>query len=318
MDNNISFEDLNVTLMENPPKKKRGRVNSLSKLNDFHSNESLLVAIQAMESRLSTKIDTLGNCLNTKIDLLAARLDVKIDKVESDLTAQISSLSTSVDNRFKEKASVSDLNNLQIDVTLLQNKQKHSESILDKIEREHLLNQLIISNIPYIEKEDLLNVCGKISNAIGCQVPIIAAYRLKTKLTSKEQFASALTADNNINASTSCTNNQPKGNIPKGNFPSIVVKFDSTENRFNFFHQYLSFKNLNIQHIGFKTASRIYINELLTKRNSEILQLVRKLKVHNKISRYYTSRGIVYVSKPDDKLKSFPILDKKDLTNLDI
>lgn len=68
MDNNCSFEDLNVTLTENPPKKRRARNNSLSMLSQPNINDSLLLAMQAMESRLSTKIDTFCTSLDTKID----------------------------------------------------------------------------------------------------------------------------------------------------------------------------------------------------------------------------------------------------------
>lgn len=242
MDNNNSLEDLNVTLTENPPKKKRGRVNSLSMLNN--TNDSLLVAIQAMESRLSTKIDSLHTCLDTKIDSLGTRLDAKIEKVEIDLTSKMLSLATSFEEKLKEKAFVTDINKLNLDVALLQTRQQQSETILDKIEREYLLNRLIISNVPYVEKENLMIICEKISTAIGSQVPIIGAHRLKTNIKPRQQISPVINSVN-MNASTSISTKQHNDQSIEEKYPSIVIKFETTEQRFTFFHQYLALKNLN-------------------------------------------------------------------------
>lgn len=207
----------------------------------------------------------------------------------------------SFDEKLNQKASASAVVKLQEDVNILQEKQKYSEGILDKIERENLLDRLIVSGIPYVSNEDLISISNRICLATGCKIPIASAFRLKSFVKTDVPTTS--------NAGSSKMNPTPP----------IIFKFFTPEQRFDFFHCYHTFKILNLKHVGFGTEQRIYINELLTKRNYEIQYLARKLKELGKISKYHSSRGIVHVSRlVNGKLVSQPIYDKTKLSSLDL
>lgn len=309
-------EDLNTTVIcNNPTKKKRGRTNSA---------DPMLLALQSMENRLASKIESsieaLANRMDAKIDSFAARLDNKIDSVERDLTLQITTVSSFVESKIKEMAPISVVTKIQDDFNKLQKMQKHTESILDKIERESLLTRLIVSGLPYVENEDLCKIFENIAMVIGCGSSVAGAYRAKTSntITTTNAADSSLSNNSTSVASSSCIPNDftRRAKSSKGILsPPIIIKFDTSEKRFDFYQHYFKFKQLNLKHIGFNTASRIYINELLTKKNSEIFRMVRNLKARDIISRYHTSRGVVYVYKiVNDALVASPIFDKEQLS----
>lgn len=289
-------EDLNTTIIcNNPPKKKRGRTNS---------HDAMLAALQSMESRLSSKIESsiesLAARLDSKIDSFVANLDNKIDCVERDLNAKIIAVATTFENKVielenKSKEIEPTINKIVEDVDKLKNLQRHYENTLDKFERECLLTRLVISGIPYVPNEDLKNICENIANAIGCSPSFSGVYRSPS--TKKES-----TIDDMPSTSKGIRTS------------SIIIKFATIDERYEFLHHYFKFKLLNLTHIGFKTPSRIFINDLLTKKNSEILHQIRKIKKSGIISRYHISRGIVFAHKMvNDVLVTSPIFDKEQL-----
>lgn len=305
LDSSAMSDDLNMSVTENPVKKKRGRTNSLPSVN---KDQLLFSAFEEMKNQFKS----MENNVSTKIDSLTSSMDAKIETLRSDFSNQISSLSANIDIKLSSMAPISVTDSLQQEVKRLGDLYKQSESRLDLLERESLLNRLLISGIPNTKNENLSELFNRIADCIGCEHFKINAYRLNQQ--NKLQ-----------NASNS--NN------------TIMVKFYSTEERFQFFHKYLKFKNLSLNNIGFcesdahnpasssfgsnsstiaKKSLRIFINELLTKKNSEILRLVRKLKDSNIINGYYTSRGVVYTTKNNDGvIKSTPVYNKCDLPNLD-
>lgn len=276
-------EDLNTTVIcNNPTKKKRGRTNSA---------EPMLLALQSMENRLTSKIESsiesLATRLDAKIDSFATRLDNKIDIVERDLTSQISAVSSFVESKIKDMVPVSVVLKIQDDVGRLQNMQKHTENILDRIERENLLSRLIVTGLPYVENEDLTKIFENIALVIGCRSLVAGAYRSKTTGTLTNNTAADSSSSNMYTAASSSRvlpHLSSRFKSSKGILsPPIIIKFDTSEKRFEFFQHYFKFKDLNLKHIGFNTASRIYINELLTKKNSEIFRMVRNLKAQGVI-----------------------------------
>lgn len=58
---------------------------------------------------------------------------------------------------------------------------------------------------------------------------------------------------------------------------------------------YFKKKGLSLADIGFKTSSRIYINESLTKLNREIFNSAAQAKRLRNLHKYFTRRGLVYV-----------------------
>lgn len=58
---------------------------------------------------------------------------------------------------------------------------------------------------------------------------------------------------------------------------------------------YFRRKGLNLTDIGFKTSTRIYINESLTSYNREVFNAAAQAKRIQKLYKYFTRRGLVYV-----------------------
>lgn len=63
---------------------------------------------------------------------------------------------------------------------------------------------------------------------------------------------------------------------------------------------YFKKKNLNLKDIGFKTGSRIFINERLTSTNREIFNRASEAKKFKFIHRFYTRRGLVYMQRREN------------------
>lgn len=307
LDNSTMSDDLNMSVVENPVKKKRGRANSLTSA--ASRDQLLLSAFEEMKNKFSS----MENNVSSKIDALTSNMDAKIETLRSDFCNQISNLSANFDVKLSDMAPKTVTDSLQQEVNILRDLYKRSESRLDLLERESLLNRLVISGIPCVKNEDLSQILDNIVDCIGCDRYKIDAFRLKQK-----------------------------SDLPGGSrsHATILVKFCSSEERFQFFHKYLKFKNLCLSNIGIgdndiydqaspspastssniitKKGLRIYINELLTKKNSEILRLVRKLKDNKMISGYYTSRGVVYMTKNlDGVTKSTPVYNIGDLPSLE-
>lgn len=303
-------DDFDATIVENPTKKRKGRLNTMN-INS-NSNE-MLKALQLMEERLCNKIDS-----------FYTSLDNKIDGVKSELMEQMAAISASVDAKLERKASVTDVDNLRKDVRLLQTQQNSTEATLDRIERESLLNRLIVSGIPYTNQEDPKSIINKIITTIGCREMRFNVYRAKPRNSNVTAFSpnNHLTPSSLASSSTGnvAATNDSRNNfvLPKVAAPTMILRFESTDERYEFYHHYLKFKALNLTHIGFNTPQRIFVNELLTKRNTAILLLVRKLKYSGKISKYYTSRGIIFITRTtDDEPNNTAIYDLTMLSNLD-
>ena len=59
-------------------------------------------------------------------------------------------------------------------------------------------------------------------------------------------------------------------------------------------YKYFKFKNLKLDNIGFNSNIRIFINDNLTKLNSEIFRKASELKRLNKIAKIKIINGFVY------------------------
>lgn len=72
-----------------------------------------------------------------------------------------------------------------------------------------------------------------------------SAYRTKSLVKSSNQQVPVAASSSTISTSN------------KAGFNGIIIKFNTLEQRFEFFHQYHKYKDLNLNLIGFQTPARI-------------------------------------------------------------
>lgn len=143
-----------------------------------------------------------------------------------------------------------------------------SENRIDELERLVRTNELVISGVPFVANERIIDVISAISKAInylGGPDSIENCFRL------------------------------PVSNTRRRSSSSIIVKFWGANAKNDFFKQYFATKKLGTSMIGFAAPARIYVNENLTKKNFEIFCKCRDLKKDGKIARFNTQRGRVVV-----------------------
>lgn len=162
------------------------------------------------------------------------------------------------------------------------------ESRIDQLERQVRMNELVISGVPYIENEKIIDIVTSISAAIKfpCGQNVIeSCFRL------------------------------PVHNNSRRSSPSIIVRFWGAEAKMDFFKSYFNVAKLCTTMIGYSAASRIYINENLTKRNFEIFCKARDFKKDGKVIRFSTQRGRVVV-KLHGSERSYAIETMEQLSSL--
>lgn len=77
---------------------------------------------------------------------------------------------------------------------------------------------------------------------------------------------------------------------------TLLVEFDDRASRTAFFNVYLAKRDLDARHLGFATASRIYVGEMLTKTMSEVRDHAIQLKKAGKLIDVKTINNQVWVT----------------------
>lgn len=277
--------------MDNPVKKRRrGRSNSTG----INNNEiAILSAIRDMKSDLSSQFGKFSDEINGKID-----------SANKDLTERFNSLSTSVDDRFKQLnstivsvATKSVLEKITPIITTVSDAVTSNDLRIDRLEREALMNRLLITGIPFINDENTSEILDKIASHIGFNDDVKMCYTRR------------ITNSNKNRPSTSTSSSD--GKSPSA--PPILVIFPFVSLRDKFFKLYLHQRNINLRVVGFNVTERIYINDLLTRKQTEIWNLARKLRADKKIQRCYVIRGLVHVVKFNES-KAICITSKNELS----
>lgn len=195
-----------------------------------------------------------------KIDNLDTKVQQNIKLAHDDLKSQITNLYTSVNKKFVEvEADFKEVNNR-----------------LDFIERQNLMNDIMITGIPYREQEDVLQLFHVICDVLGCN-------------------KSAMVIDSIFR-------------IPGSrDVRPIIVKFVTSMSKIEIFNLYNKNKNstnLTLKSIGFNNADhRIYINSSLTKKNREVQKKAREHLKNGIFEKVYVSKGNIFVILKDDKSK---------------
>ncbi|XP_046687387.1 uncharacterized protein LOC124373022 [Homalodisca vitripennis] len=151
--------------------------------------------------------------------------------------------------------------------------ENYSEWIVDngkKIEESSKDNVVEISGVPHKEKDDILNIIGKISDAIGFlfkEDSVDNCYRYKSI---------------------------------DGSRPGIiVVRFVRKLDKEAFMNKRRVKKNLNSRDIGFMDgdASVIYFNESLTQEKRKLLNMARAIKREKQYTYLWVRNGRIFMRK---------------------
>lgn len=227
-------------------------------------------------SRNSVAIKDIDVRLTAKIDNLESSVAVCINQVKAEFESRILDCTTDINKRVNNIAAdtVSSWQLVQDTTSKLDSLQYNYESRFNKLERELLRNELIITGVPAAYGEVVLDIVGDICNALQCNLSsgdVTAAYRLPS---SKAK----------------------SGKVNNERFSSpIVLKLVSDWAKQQLLSSYFKMKNLSTGDIGYQSKSRIYVNESLTIHNRAIFKAASDAKKLKRLSKCYTRNGIVHI-----------------------
>lgn len=196
-----------------------------------------------------------------------ADIEAKIETCKTELEQkiggvekQLTNLKTSCEAEIKEVSEAA---------TVTRNDLHLTKRTVDRIATT---NELIISGIPFTTDENVVQIFLNIAVALAydqSSLPNVYLKRLS------------------------------KLPIKVGSSPPLLCQFALRGVRDEFYGRYLRQRSLNLRHIGFDNANRVYINENLTQQDREIRSQAIKLKNQGRIQQVYTRNGVVHVRVED-------------------
>lgn len=262
---------------------------------DDISNRTILQAITTLTNRIDGLESTIASIVDAKLSVFEKEILAKVDdnrklidvrmlKLEEDVVKRMDALDSGVDSSMSafKKAQSSGYH-------------KDTEARIDQLERQARANELIISGVPTTDGESLDDIYDNICKAIDFNGKncLSTCFRLPTR-----HSKAAVT----------------KSKSKRLQDPPIILKFWSTEAKVDFFKHYIRKKDLCLTSIGFTAPVRIYVNDNLTKKNFELLRMVRQLKANSKIFLYNIFNGRVFIKLSADENQT--AVDSKDQLNL--
>lgn len=204
-------------------------------------------------------------------EALTTSLTARMDKLETEIRADLVKLREDNNRTFDEiRAS--------IDQTVFDTAQA-----LDRASRT---NDLIVSGVPYVHGENLLNYFSSWCRALGYAnnfVPLVDMRRLV------------------------------KGSASDGMVYIILIQFAITTQRNEFYGRYMKSRSLSLSQIGLSSNKRIYVNENIGPATRTIRAKALALKKSGMLSSVFTKDGIVYVRKKandrDEAVMTEDVLD---------
>lgn len=261
---------------------------------DFLQSENVIVLLQGLNSKMDVLNDTVKENSNAIKDI-DTRLTAKIEKLESSVADRINSVKTEMECRMVSIST--DIDNRCMNVneatsTKINNIQQDNEARFNNLERELLRNEIIVTGVPALYGEIVIDIVGEICNAINSNIngsDIVSAFRLPT---------------------TKTKNGQPRNGRSTDHSAPIIVRLASDWARQNFFSAYFKRKDLNTRDLGYQSNARIYVNESLTKHNRAIFKAATEAKKSKSILKCYTRNGIVHIQlKEEGKIFRISCID---------
>lgn len=240
--------------------------------------------------------------LNAIADL-SCKMDFVICSLRADFDKKLADLSDSVNIRLNKAASVQ-AEMVRNEVAKLDDKISKLpgpvvnmcaiETRIDFLERAENLNILVVKGVPFTPNESIpafvTSICDAVNFRRDMNTSILSVYRMPAKRNDSPHLP------------TSSTSQQ------------IIMRFGTFDDKQHFFSCYLKSK-LNASHFGFKTSTRVYVNEKLTRKNFELLRAAVDFKNKGKLYNYHTFRGLVFVRVLENS-KPLCVSSKKDFAAL--
>lgn len=253
------------------PTGKRTRSNSGSR--NVTTLDAVLRAVKDSEKRLLNEFKDMRSQLDSTVAELRLEFDKKLSELSGEVDVKISNaLATAEIFKSVELTTTVDALALVTDLRI------------EALERMNALSDVAISGIPFVDGENVLTHFSKICDTIsfGSNMQSVSSiFRIKPKSdpSSSQQHA---VNESSIGKTTSS--------------PPIIVKFINRDFSRQFMTCYLKYKTLNLSNIGFNTASRIYVNENLTKTNRDLFRhCITTKKNLSIIQNVFTKDGLVHV-----------------------
>jgi len=225
-----------------------------------------------LDQRFAEQTKNLEGMLRTSNDELIRSMSKQFESLRQEfglLSERVNHLEATV--RVIEIAD-SDLNTVKDELTAVKAELQNLKDAANKNENLSIASELRIHGVPADEQENLTNLFNKICTAANAPPPIIKSIkRLKNSNNST-------VVDGPIHVKLS----SPRAKKSLLRSIAVLRRDKKTE--------------LALNHIGFESNTRIYINEQLTKHNYSILKAAVKMKKQNKFHAVFTRNGICQVN----------------------
>lgn len=97
-----------------------------------------------------------------------------------------------------------------------------------------------------------------------------------------------------------------------GDSSLVLVQFALKNQQDDFYSAYLRRRDLQLNHLGFDSTRRVYVNENLTAAARKLKTAAIRLKKAGKLASVYTKLGIIYI-KPTTAAQPTIILSEEEL-----
>lgn len=207
------------------------------------------MTISQLAHRISKELESTKTAITKQINdgMLAVKTELKADleTIRSQLEATISEISTSVSQNKESLRSTS-----------------------EALTRSFNVSDLIVSGVPYMRNENLLDYFDTWCKSLGyTNTPLVDARRLsKLPMTVGKKYL-------------------------------ILLQFAITNQRGDFYNCYLKTRSLTLDQIGFKTKDRIYVNENLTASARVIKTKAVAARKEGKLHSVFSRDGVIFVRK---------------------
>ncbi|KAJ6640559.1 hypothetical protein Bhyg_05488, partial [Pseudolycoriella hygida] len=240
--------------------------NSISSKRATVSNNDIMSYMETFQSNLMRQANTIN-----------MNIDQKLDKMQSDFMAKLNLLDVTVDERIKSVTSSMEARIEPMVMDVVGPFTKAIESRIENLERESLLLELVVSGIPLHPNEKLGHIVDKMCTSIG--------------------FTDRLNGLSGFYRMTRTKKNAQQENAVshRTSFPQIKLKFWNFGLKQEFFKRYMIKKSLSLADLGYKTTSRVYINESLTSSNQKLFLKARMTQRNKIIYQCHTYRGQVFI-----------------------
>lgn len=261
-----------------PPKKRN--LSEVDLEDGEVSNKEILNAIAQLTNRMADFENSISKIVDEKVSCMEKNIMEQVTEYKQGTTARVVRVEKRMDNflhqftidknaeREEDSKIIDQKINDAVTTSLANATSNATDSRIDQLERQIRINELVLSGVPFVNNENLVEIMTTICRVIkfsGGVDSIESCFRL------------------------------PVRNNRRRSSPSIIIKFWGADAKNDFFKQYFATKKLCTSMIGFAAPSRVYVNENLTKRNFEIFCASRDLKKDGRIARFNTQRGRVVV-----------------------